>query len=194
MPLFRPPILNRPDYPMPSEIEDRPQSTSLPPVITTQPLPRTTDGDTTSTTPTTGPTKVPSGLSAVRQRIWDNFHSPLNKNPIRDPTEVDYQYWEQPRVLALENYDQRMFDREGEGSNAGHFPATPAATPAATQGAGPVPTVDGRSMGDTLLDLAMRPSGAQDAGGRGLSYASQPTRGYSPAIQWSLMDLANLKL
>src|SRR6185503_6022422 len=64
---------------------------------------------------------APSGLNPIRQRIWDNFHSAQNKNPIRDPNETDYAYWEGKYGMAGADpayFDQRMFDREGEGSNA----------------------------------------------------------------------------
>lgn len=72
---------------------------------------------------TAGASGAPSGLSATRQHIWDNFHSAQNKNPIRDPNETDYAYWEGKYGSGErppEYWDQRMFDQEGQGSNAGH--------------------------------------------------------------------------
>lgn len=77
----------------------------------------------TGTPPPAANGGAPSGLDAEHQWVWDNFHSSQNHNPIRDPNETDYNYWiGKKRSDPNYNWDQRMFDQEGQGSNAGHFP------------------------------------------------------------------------
>jgi len=80
------------------------------------------------TTPGGAAASPETGLPPVRQWIREQFLSPMNKNPQREPTERDYQYWEalaQRLDMDPAYLQQRMFDPEGQGSNAGHFVGGP---------------------------------------------------------------------